>query len=67
MFGVGLSLAVLGDATLVRMLLVPAFMHVMGRINWWSPKGLARLNRRLPMNEPRRPAAVPAVVRSHPA
>ena len=38
MFGVGLTLAVLADATLVRMLLVPAFMHVMGRMNWWSPQ-----------------------------
>jgi putative drug exporter of the RND superfamily len=43
MFGVGLTLAVLADATLVRMLLVPAFMHVMGRLNWWAPKPLALL------------------------
>src|SRR6185312_5741589 len=35
MFGVGLTLAVLVDATLVRILLVPAFMHVLGRANWW--------------------------------
>jgi RND superfamily putative drug exporter len=41
MFGVGLTLAVLADATLVRMLLVPAFMHVLGRWNWWAPKPLA--------------------------
>ena len=46
MFGVGLTLAVLSDATLVRMLLVPAFMHVMGRLNWWAPKWLSRLRRR---------------------
>ncbi len=38
MFGVGLTLAVLVDATLVRMLLVPAFMHVLGRWNWWAPE-----------------------------
>lgn len=37
MFGIGLTLAVLMDATLVRMLLVPAFMHVLGRANWWAP------------------------------
>jgi putative drug exporter of the RND superfamily len=43
MFGVGLTLAVLSDATLVRILLVPAFMHVMGRLNWWAPKWLSRL------------------------
>ena len=52
MFGVGLTLAVLGDATLVRMLLVPSFMRVMGRFNWWAPKPLARLYERFPMREP---------------
>ncbi|OBB82852.1 MMPL family transporter [Mycobacterium sp. 852002-30065_SCH5024008] len=46
MFGVGLTLAVLVDATLVRMLLVPAFMHVFGGLNWWAPAPLARLRRR---------------------
>ena len=44
MFGVGLTPAVLVDATLVRILLVPAFMHVLGRANWWAPKPLARLH-----------------------
>ena len=44
MFGVGLTLAVLVDATLVRMLLVPAFMHVFGGLNWWAPQPLARLH-----------------------
>jgi RND superfamily putative drug exporter len=43
MFGVGVTIAVLADATLVRMLLVPAFMHVFGSLNWWAPKPLARL------------------------
>ena len=38
LFGVGLTLAVLVDATLVRMVLVPAFMHVMGQWNWWAPR-----------------------------
>ncbi len=46
MFGVGLTLAVLSDATLVRMVLVPAFMHVMGRANWWAPKWISRLRKR---------------------
>jgi RND superfamily putative drug exporter len=44
MFGVGLTVAVLVDATLVRMVLVPAFMHVMGRWNWWAPKPLVWLH-----------------------
>jgi RND superfamily putative drug exporter len=51
MFGVGLTLAVLADATLVRMLLVPAFMHMMGRMNWWAPKPLARLHDRFGISE----------------
>ncbi len=44
-FGVGLSLAVLLDATIVRALLVPALMAVLGRWNWWLPAGVARLVR----------------------
>jgi putative drug exporter of the RND superfamily len=51
MFGVGLTLAVVVDATLVRMLLVPAFMHVMGRFNWWAPKPLAWLHERFGISE----------------
>ncbi len=33
--GFGLAVAVLLDATIIRMVLVPAFMHLMGRWNWW--------------------------------
>ena len=51
MFGVGLTLAVLVDATLVRMVLVPAFMHVMGRWNWWAPAPLVRLHQRIGVSE----------------
>jgi putative drug exporter of the RND superfamily len=51
MFGVGLTLAVLMDATLVRILLVPAFMHVLGRANWWAPKPMARLHSRFGISE----------------
>jgi RND superfamily putative drug exporter len=46
MFGVGLALAVIMDATLVRGLLVPAFMRVAGRANWWAPAPLARWHAR---------------------
>ena len=38
MFGMGLALAILVDATLVRALVVPATMRLMGPLNWWSPK-----------------------------
>jgi len=51
MFGLGLTLAVLVDATLVRMVLVPAFMHVLGRRNWWAPAPLVRLHKRLGLND----------------
>ncbi|MEU0542806.1 MMPL family transporter [Nocardia sp. NPDC005978] len=37
MLGLGLALAVLMDATLVRMILVPAFMRLLGTANWWAP------------------------------
>jgi RND superfamily putative drug exporter len=51
MFGLGLTLAVFTDATLVRMVLVPAFMHVMGRWNWWAPRPLAWLHHRFGISE----------------
>ena len=40
LFGVGMALAVLMDATLVRGILVPAFMRLAGRANWWTPRWL---------------------------
>ncbi|WP_328360415.1 MMPL family transporter [Mycobacterium sp. NBC_00419] len=51
MFGLGLTLAVLADATLVRLILVPAFMHVMGRWNWWAPKPLVKVHQRLQIHD----------------
>jgi RND superfamily putative drug exporter len=76
MFGLGLTLAVLADATLVRMVLVPAFMHLLGRWSWWAPGPLMRLHERFGISEAgseplpvaadpaggrhRRPDAVPA-------
>jgi RND superfamily putative drug exporter len=40
--GFGVALAVLLDATLIRALLVPALMRLMGERNWWAPKSLQR-------------------------
>jgi putative drug exporter of the RND superfamily len=40
--GVGMVAAIVVDATIVRMLLVPAVMHLLGRANWWLPGALAR-------------------------
>lgn len=45
--GVALVVAVLIDATLVRMLLVPATMTLLGDANWWAPAPLRRLHDRL--------------------
>ena len=50
-FGLGLTLAVLVDATLVRMALLPAFMKVMGKWNWWAPGPLVRLHERIGLTE----------------
>jgi putative drug exporter of the RND superfamily len=43
LFGVGLAVAVFLDATLVRMLLVPATMELLGARNWWLPRWLDRI------------------------
>jgi RND superfamily putative drug exporter len=45
-FGVGLALAVLVDAFLIRATLVPAFMRLAGRANWWAPRPLRRFHLR---------------------
>jgi len=47
-FGLGLGAAILADATIVRVLLVPSLMAIMGRYNWWLPSGAARLVRVAP-------------------
>ena len=45
MFGLGLAVAVALDATVVRCLLVPAAMLLLGRANWWLPRWLATVVR----------------------
>jgi RND superfamily putative drug exporter len=49
--GLGLALAVAIDATLVRALIVPAVMRLLGPANWWAPRGLKRLHRRISLGE----------------
>ena len=49
--GVGTALAVLVDATIVRALLVPALMELLGRRNWWAPRPLRRLYARIGLRE----------------
>ena len=58
--GLGTALAVLIDATLVRALLVPSLMALLGRWNWWAPGPLARLQKRVGMTETLPPAGAGA-------
>jgi RND superfamily putative drug exporter len=51
LFGIGSGLAILIDATLVRGVLVPAAMRVLGRIAWWSPRGLRWVYARVALSE----------------
>jgi RND superfamily putative drug exporter len=62
MIGVGMIAAILVDATIVRALLVPATMRLMGRANWWTPGPLRRLYARYGIREGEAgaSAAVPA-------
>ena len=59
-FGLGLAVAILVDATIVRALLVPSLMGLLGRWNWWAPRPLRRLHARLGMSEHPRGAPVAA-------
>jgi len=51
LFGLGLTLAVLMDATLIRGTLVPAFMRLAGNANWWAPGPLRRVYQRFGISE----------------
>ncbi|OHV43076.1 hypothetical protein BBK14_10595 [Parafrankia soli] len=51
MFGLGTALAILLDASLIRGVLVPAFMRVAGEVNWWAPKPLRALHARIGLSE----------------
>jgi RND superfamily putative drug exporter len=71
LFGIGMAIAVMVDATLVRGALVPAFMRIAGNVNWWAPRPLRRLHDRFGVSEdvsvlapPSTPAAEPAGVPS---
>ncbi|HEY6654273.1 MAG TPA: MMPL family transporter, partial [Solirubrobacterales bacterium] len=49
--GVGTALAVLIDASLIRALLVPSLMELLGDWNWWAPRPLRRLHERFGLND----------------
>ncbi len=49
--GFGVTVAILLDATVVRALLVPSFMRIAGKANWWAPAPLRRLHQRAGLKE----------------
>jgi RND superfamily putative drug exporter len=51
LFGVGLGIAVLADAFVIRATLVPAIMKLAGHANWWAPKPMAAIHRRFGIRE----------------
>ncbi|UDY35423.1 MMPL family transporter [Dermatobacter hominis] len=51
LFGLGLALAVVMDATLIRATLVPAFMKLAGDANWWAPRWMRRIHDRFGFSE----------------
>jgi RND superfamily putative drug exporter len=51
LFGIGLALAVLMDAFVIRATLVPAFMRLAGAANWWAPRPLRRFHERFGLSE----------------
>jgi uncharacterized membrane protein YdfJ with MMPL/SSD domain len=53
--GVGTALAVLIDASIIRALLVPSLMELLGKWNWWAPGPLRRLHQRIGIGEPESP------------
>ncbi|MEV4813913.1 MMPL family transporter [Micromonospora avicenniae] len=57
LIGVGMIVAIVVDATLVRALLVPATMRLLGRWNWWAPGPLGRVYRRYGLRESDAPTA----------
>ncbi len=60
MMGLGLTIAILMDATLVRGVLVPAFMRLAGEANWWAPPFLRRLHNRFGLSESEAPSVQPS-------
>ena len=59
-FGIGLATAVFLDATLVRLILVPSAMQLMGRWNWWLPEWMDRILPKLALESRLEPAATAA-------
>jgi len=58
--GIGLAVAIAIDATIVRILIVPSVMRILGRANWWAPRPLSWLHNRIGAGESRPVVSAPA-------
>ena len=58
-FGLGLTIAVLMDAFVIRATLVPAFMRIAGEANWWAPEWMRRIHNRIGISETEEPEPEP--------
>jgi RND superfamily putative drug exporter len=56
--GIGAAMAVLIDASIIRALLVPSLMELLGSLNWWAPRPLRRLHERAGLHEGAGPVAL---------
>jgi RND superfamily putative drug exporter len=64
LFGVGTGVAILLDATIIRGLLVPAFMRLAGELNWAAPRPLHRLHQRRDAAAKMNPSAITTLRRT---
>jgi RND superfamily putative drug exporter len=64
--GIGLAIAVAIDATIVRLLIVPSIMRILGRANWWAPPPLARLHEWIGAGESRSNTRLAAIASALP-
>jgi RND superfamily putative drug exporter len=62
LIGIGMITGIVVDAALVRILLVPASMRLLGRWNWWTPRPLTALYRRYGIRDTHQPHPGPAAV-----
>jgi RND superfamily putative drug exporter len=65
MFGIGTALAIVIDATVIRGVVVPAFLRVAGDLNWWAPRPLKWLHARIGFSETPSHTEIPPVVPEH--
>jgi RND superfamily putative drug exporter len=61
MFGIGTALAIVIDATVIRGVVVPAFLRVAGDLNWWAPRPLKWLHARIGLSEAPSQIEIPSV------